>query len=77
MRRERLEVRSTGSAAPLVRPAKPELRDREALLVARLASVERAYDELAVRLRRYEGERVAIKERLGRLLAALGAGGSV
>jgi chromosome segregation ATPase len=45
--------------------------EREAL-VARLTTMERAYEELLERLRSYERERAEIRRRLGRLLSRLG-----
>jgi hypothetical protein len=76
MSRERLELRAEESA-PLIRhPARPEPRDRDAL-VDRLTAVERAYEDALARIARYEAERVAIKLHLARLLAALPGPGSV
>ena len=49
--------------------------EREAL-VARLASVERAYADLLQRVRRYERERAEIKTRLERILARIGVRGA-
>lgn len=49
--------------------------DREAL-AARLKSVERAYEELLQRVRRYERERAEIRARIERLLHRLGPGGN-
>lgn len=46
--------------------------DRESLR-SRLAGMERAYQEMVERLRRYERERAEIKERLESILARLGA----
>jgi predicted nuclease with TOPRIM domain len=40
-------------------------------LVARCARLERAYDDLMQRLRRYERERAEIRARLERLLALI------
>jgi uncharacterized coiled-coil DUF342 family protein len=40
-------------------------------LVARCASLERAYDDLLQRIRRYERERAEIRARLERLLALI------
>ncbi len=45
--------------------------DRE-LLLARLSAVERAYQELLERVRRYERERADIRARVQRVLARLG-----
>ena len=45
----------------------------EETVVVRLARIERAYEELVQRLRRYEEERAQIKNRLERLLIRLGA----
>jgi len=47
----------------------PEEREE---LEARLVAVERAYAELLDRVRRYERERVDIRERLNRILARIG-----
>lgn len=73
MSRETLEIRDEEPAGGLARPQKHDGRgDREAL-AARLASVERAYDELLARVRWYEEERRRMKQRLERLLVALGS----
>jgi predicted nucleic acid-binding Zn-ribbon protein len=45
--------------------------EREAV-EARLAAVERAYEDLLQRVRRYEGERAEIRARLERILARIG-----
>ena len=44
-----------------------------AALAARLQLLERAYEELLERVRRYERERVELKGRVARILAALDA----
>jgi len=41
-------------------------------IAARLASVERAYDELLARVRDYERERAEIRSRLERILTEIG-----
>jgi predicted nucleic acid-binding Zn-ribbon protein len=46
--------------------------DGEAL-EARLAAIERAYEDLLERVRRYERERADIRTRLERLLARIGS----
>jgi hypothetical protein len=46
------------------------------VLAARLASVERAYEELLQRVRRYERERAEMRARIERLLDRLGSGGN-
>ena len=51
----------------------PEGRDA---LAARLATVERAYEDLLQRVRRYEGERAEIRTRLERILARIAASGA-
>jgi uncharacterized protein YhaN len=53
-----------------------EVEDERVALVARLAAVERAYEELLRRVQKYEGERVAIRGRVERLLARLGLPGA-
>jgi hypothetical protein len=68
MSREGLEVRAEEAPA-LVRHARPEPRDRDAL-VARLVALERAYEDALARLERYEAERAIIKRRLEQLLAS-------
>ena len=45
--------------------------ERETLAM-RLASLECAYEELLVRLRRYENERTEIRTRVERILALMG-----
>ena len=42
---------------------------------ARLQAMERAYEDLLQRVRRYERERVEIRARLERILARLGTSG--
>lgn len=42
-------------------------------LEARLAAIERAYEDLLERVRRYERERADIRTRLERLLARIGS----
>ena len=42
---------------------------------ARLAAMERAYEDLLQRVRQYEGERAEIRARLDRILARIGGGG--
>lgn len=53
-----------------------EVEDQRAALAARLASVERAYEDLLRRVEKYEGERIEIRSRLERLLARLGLSGA-
>ena len=43
-------------------------------LEARCAALERAYDDLLERVRRYERERVEIRARLARILGRMGPG---
>jgi hypothetical protein len=45
-------------------------------LVARLATVERAYEDLLQRLHRYERERAEIRARLERILSRIPPAGS-
>ena len=45
------------------------------MLEARFAALERAYDDLLQRVRRYEQERREIRARLARILARMGPGG--
>jgi len=47
------------------------LEERDAL-AARLATVERAYDELLARVRFYERERAELRDRLQQLLSRIG-----
>jgi hypothetical protein len=49
--------------------------DRESLLT-RIAGLERAYEDLVARVRRYERERAEIKSRLEGILSRLGALGA-
>ena len=51
----------------------PEGRDA---LTARLATVERAYEDLLQRVRRYERERAEIRARLERILARIASAGA-
>jgi multidrug efflux pump subunit AcrA (membrane-fusion protein) len=44
-------------------------------VAVRLATVERAYDELLVRVRQYERERAEIRSRLERILIEIGRPG--
>jgi hypothetical protein len=46
-------------------------QDELDMLICRLANVERAYEELLGRVRRYEQERRDIRARLGRILGQL------
>lgn len=69
MGRDTLEVQSFLSRH------EAEVGEREAL-AARLKSVERAYEELLQRVRRYERERAEIRARIERLLHRLGPGGN-
>jgi hypothetical protein len=48
----------------------------QAGLAARLAHLERAYDDLLERVHRYEQERAEIRARLGRLLGRIDDSGS-
>jgi hypothetical protein len=50
-------------------------REDGQVLEARFAALERAYDDLLQRVRRYEQERWEIRARLARILARMGAGG--
>jgi len=50
-------------------PAEPEA------VAARLASIERAYEDLLQRVRRYERERVEIRARIERILARIASPG--
>jgi len=45
------------------------------VLEARFAALERAYEDLLQRVRRYEQERREIRTRLARILARMGGGG--
>jgi predicted nucleic acid-binding Zn-ribbon protein len=49
-----------------------DIRANGETLEARLAAVERAYEDLLERVRRYERERADIRSRLERLLAQIG-----
>jgi len=44
------------------------------VLEARFAALERAYEDLLQRVRRYEQERTEIRARLARILARMGPG---
>ena len=50
-------------------------REDGEVLEARFAALERAYDDLLQRVRRYEQERREIRTRLARILARMSAGG--
>jgi predicted nucleic acid-binding Zn-ribbon protein len=50
-------------------------REEGQVLEARFVALERAYDDLLQRVRRYEQERREIRARLARILARMGAGG--
>ena len=52
-----------------------EVESERARLESRLATVERAYEDLLRRVQKYEGERVEIRGRVERLLARLGLPG--
>jgi len=71
MSRETLEVLEERLQAFLARHQ--EVQGERAALALRLASVERAYEELLQRVRRYERERAEIKDRLGRILTRIGS----
>jgi uncharacterized protein YhaN len=49
-----------------------EVPDERDALLARVARLERAYEDLLQRVRRYERERVEIRGRLERLLNRIG-----
>ena len=53
-----------------------QVESERAQLASRLATVERAYEELLHRVQKYEGERTEIRDRVDRLLARLGRAGS-
>jgi uncharacterized protein YhaN len=69
MGRDTLEVQSFLTSDDV------EAGERETL-AARLASVERAYEELLQRVRRYERERAEVRARVERLLQRIGSGGA-
>jgi hypothetical protein len=69
MSRESPEAWEAGLEAALTEGA----RDGREVLEARLASMERAYEELLQRVHGYERERAELRRRIARILSRIGA----